>query len=60
MGSRLELLIRFYEENGSPPTERNFTNNPDYPGFKIYQKRFGGWQKALKLVGLDIDWLRKV
>lgn len=55
----LEFLIRFYEENGGPPTERNFTNNSDYPGFSVYQKRFGGWQKALKLVGLDTDSMVK-
>lgn len=51
----LGYLVRFYEENGRPPTIRDFTNNRKYPGFAIYQKRFGSWQKALKLVGLDTD-----
>ena len=48
----LEYLILFYEENGRPPTERNFLNNPKYPSFKVYQARFRSWNKAIEMVGL--------
>lgn len=51
----LGYIVQFYEENGRPPTTRDFTNNREYPGFAIYQIRFGSWQKALKLVSLDTD-----
>lgn len=51
----LGYLIQFYEENGRSPTTEDFANNPRYPGKSIYWERFGGWQKALILIGLDID-----
>lgn len=51
----LGYLSWFYEDNGRPPTARDFIYNTKYPGFTIYQKRFGSWDKALKLVGLDVD-----
>lgn len=51
----LKNLIRFYEENGRPPSETDFTRNPKYPSFMTCVYRFGGWQKALKIVGLDTD-----
>lgn len=35
--------------------ENDFINNPKYPGYGIYQRRFGSFQKGLKLVGLDFD-----
>ena len=47
--------IQFYEENGRPPTVGDFTNNPEYPGFAIYQRRFGSWENALKPIRLDTD-----
>lgn len=51
----LRYLIEFYEENGRSPTEKNFENNPKYPGYRTYIRRFGGWQNILKIVGLDVD-----
>lgn len=51
----LEYLKQFYEENGRPPTKRNFNNNPRYPCFTTYIDRFGSWHNSLKLVELDID-----
>ena len=51
----LGALLIFEEENGRPPAERDFTNNPKYPSIRPYIIHFGGWQKALKLVGLDVD-----
>ena len=51
----LEYLIKFYKENGRPPSEQDFSKNQKYPGSRMYYKRFGSWQKALKLVGIDVD-----
>lgn len=51
----LEYLKKFYEENGRPPTARNFANNLRYPGYNTYQKRFGSFEKAKRLVGLNTD-----
>lgn len=51
----LGALLIFEEENSRPPAERDFTNNPKYPSIRPYIIHFGGWQKALKLVGLDVD-----
>lgn len=55
----LYSLNRFYEKYGRIPIEKDFYNNPEFPGFKVYQKRFGSWQKALKLLGFDIESLTK-
>ena len=51
----LGYLKKFYEENGRSPIVYDFTENPRYPNYGTYQIRFGGWQSALKLVGLDMD-----
>ena len=45
----------FFDENGHPPSIRDFINNPLYPSFATYQYRFGSWNNALKMAGLDID-----
>lgn len=49
----LDSLIQFYEKNGRSPIEEDFKNNNKYPNCQIYQKRFGGWNKALRLAELD-------
>lgn len=57
-----ELLyypIQFYEEYGRVPTTMDFKNNPGYPDFSTYHKRFGSWIRSLKLAGLDIDLMGK-
>lgn len=51
----LKLLIQFYEEKGISPTVKDFNKDPKYPSYITYTRRFGSWQKALKLVCLDID-----
>jgi hypothetical protein len=51
----LELLKTFEEEYGRPPTQKDFSSNPKYPNVMTYANRFGSWQKALKLIGLDVD-----
>lgn len=55
----LEYPIKFFEENGRAPTITDFVNNPRYPGYSTYIKRFGSWQDALKLVGLDLESMTK-
>lgn len=51
----LAYLKQFYEDIGRIPKQLDFNENPIYPSFGTYKKRFGSWQKALKLVNLDID-----
>lgn len=51
----LNCLIQFYEENERPPSQNDFSNNPEYPSYITYRSRFGSWSNALKLVGLDAD-----
>lgn len=55
----LRNLILFDKENGRPPTEEDFSNNPEYPNFSTYVKHFGSWEKAKKLVGLDTETMVK-
>lgn len=51
----LGALLSIYEENGESPTERNLINNPKYPSIRPYISRFGSFEKAKKLVSLDLD-----
>lgn len=55
----LEYIFRFYTENGRPPVAADFCKHSKYPSCGTYQKRFGSWDNALKLVGLDIDSMVK-
>lgn len=55
----LDYLIQFYKKYGKPPGAMDFLNNPEYPNYGTYQKRFGSWSNALKLVGLDVDSMVK-
>lgn len=55
----LNYLKQFVEENGRIPVRKDFDNNPFYPHFNTYAKHFGSWQKALKLVELDVDTIVK-
>lgn len=48
-------IIRFAEENGRPPREKDFINNPNYPGVNTFIEFFGTFNKALKSVGMDLD-----
>lgn len=52
-------LIRFFVENGRPPTEKDFSNNSEYPNHKAYINRFRTWPNALKRVGLDVESMVK-
>lgn len=52
-------LIRFFVENGRPPSLKDFTNNSEYPSFATYQRRFGSWANALERVGLDVESMVK-
>lgn len=51
----LDYLRQFYQKYGKVPTIEDFRNNPEYPSYGTYQYRFGNWQDALKLVGMDLD-----
>jgi len=51
----LEHLVHFYDKERRPPTIKDFTHNRKYPNFQQYIGRFGSWNNALKLVGLDAD-----
>lgn len=51
----LEYLIKFLKENGKLPAARDLVNSLGYPSIGPYYNRFGSLQKALKLIGLDID-----
>lgn len=55
----LDDLKTFYYENGRPPTARDFDNNHKYANYGTYQRRFGSWSDALKLVELDIESMVK-
>ena len=48
-------LIRFEKEHGRSPTQADFNNNPEFPSFVTYKRRFVSWIGALQLAGLDID-----
>lgn len=49
----LEFLRKFEIEKGRVPVERDFMNNHKYPSSWIYYDRFGTWNKALEMAGLD-------
>lgn len=51
----LNYLKGFEKQYGRPPSHNDFANNPYYPHYATYKKRFGSWNNALKLVGLDVD-----
>jgi Homing endonuclease associated repeat len=55
----LNYLTDFYRKNGRVPTQKDFTNNPEYPSFQTYSNHFGSLHNALKLVGLDVDSMVK-
>lgn len=56
----LDILKRFYKENGRVPMQSDFVNNYGCPSYAFYRNRFGGWNKALLLAGLDTDTNRKI
>lgn len=51
----LEYMRQFYIKNGRPPTANDFHHHPDYPNQDTYFKYFETFQKALKLINLDVD-----
>lgn len=56
----LECLIEFYKENGRTPTEKDFSGNPNYPNYNMYIYRFGYWNRALVMAGLQVNYLTKI
>jgi hypothetical protein len=55
----LNELTRYEKENGRPPTEMDLRNNPEYPSYSLYRKRFGNLSIPLRLVGLDVESMVK-
>lgn len=51
----LEFLRYFNKKEGRPPKRRDLDNNPKYPSDSTYLRRFGGLEKAKKLIGQDLD-----
>lgn len=53
----LDHIIYIYIKIGRVPVYRDLEDGYPIinPTVKTYEKRFGSWQKALRLVGLDID-----
>jgi Homing endonuclease associated repeat len=51
----LSELKRYYEEYNKVPTCADFVQNDNYPHYKVYIKRFGSWNNALKRVGLELN-----
>lgn len=51
----LEYLRNFEKDNGRIPAQLDFNNDPKYPGFNTYVTRFGSWNSAIKIAGLDIN-----
>lgn len=48
-------LMRFYKTFSRVPTSIDFEKNKDYPSATIYQKKFGTWNNALEIAGLEIN-----
>lgn len=44
----LNSLKNFCLKNGRIPTKGDLTNNPEYPSFSTYKRRFKTWNNALK------------
>lgn len=55
----LDYLRQFINKYRKIPTKEDFNSNPRYPSGLTYQRRFGSWSNALKLVELDVNSLVK-
>ena len=55
----LNVLTNFDKEYGRTPTYHDMSNDHKYPNPSIYIFRFGGLEKAKRLVGLDMDSMIK-
>jgi len=51
----LKYLIDFSNKNKKTPTIEDFNNNSNFPAAITYFDRFGSWNNALKLAGLEIN-----
>lgn len=51
----LDYPIRFTKKYGKIPTERDFDTNPGCPKSRTYQLRFGSWNNAIYLTGLNLE-----
>lgn len=55
----IDMLLKFHTENGRTPTNHDFDKDVSYPSSAVYQKRFGSWNKALKIANLETNCLMK-
>jgi len=51
----LGALMSFESEIGRPPTQKDFTNNSEYPSIRPYIDRFGSFERAKRIIGQDVD-----
>lgn len=51
----IEEMQRFEKENRRRPTEKDFSNNPNYPNRQTIINQFGSWNAAKILSGFNID-----
>lgn len=51
----IEFIKKYFNEKGTVPTIKDFTNNFRYPSFATYQRRFGSWNNALIKAGYDAN-----
>lgn len=49
----IEMIERFYRENGRIPFYEEFNSNPKYPNPETYKVAFGSWNKAIEAAGFD-------
>ncbi len=51
----LDCLNEYYSKNNKVPIATDFNNTIDYPSFMTYLNRFGSWNNALKMAGLEVN-----
>ena len=51
----LGMLKRFADELGRTPTAKEVKSNPSMPDSTVYSRRFGSWNKALQVAGLQVN-----
>lgn len=52
----LEYVMIFEKEHGRTPKYLDFNNNHKYPSFNIYMQRFGSWNNAIEMTGLQVNY----
>lgn len=58
-GQLLQYIKDFHVEFNRNPNIKDFNDCPFYPNYGVYRNRFGNWNNALKLAGLEVKEHRK-